>query len=83
MRKTRTKLTHAAAAKPPTKLQNLIDLLQRPEGADLAELMSATAWQAHSVRGAIAGTLKRKGCQIESAKVEGRRIYRIAARSVG
>ena len=41
------------------------------------------SWQAHSVRGAIAGTLKGKGCRIESEKLEGRRVYRIAERSAG
>ena len=81
MTKTRTKT--ADTTKAPTKLQSLIDLLQRPEGADLAEMMAATGWQAHSVRGALAGTLKRKGCSIESEKLAERRIYRIAERSAG
>jgi hypothetical protein len=81
MAKTRTKT--ADTTKAPTKLQGLIDLLTRPEGADLAEMMAATGWQAHSVRGALAGTLRRKGCLIASAKVDGRRVYRITERSAG
>ena len=54
-------------------------MLSRPEGASLAELALATGWQAHSVRGALAGNLKRKGCTIRSEKVDGERRYRIGA----
>ena len=54
-------------------------MLQRPEGASLDEIVAATGWQAHTVRGAIAGALKRKlGLSVASEKVEGRgRVYRI------
>jgi hypothetical protein len=38
--------------------------------------MAATGWQAHSVRGALAGSLKKKGILVESAKTDGRRVYR-------
>ena len=51
----------------------------RPEGASLAELVAATGWQAHSVRGALAGSLKRKGHAIVSEKLDGERRYRIGA----
>ncbi len=56
---------------------------QPKEGASIADLMKATGWQAHSVRGAISGNLKKKlGLGIISEKVEGRgRVYRIAATS--
>ncbi len=62
-----------------TKQALLIDLLRRPEGATIAEIVEATAWQAHTVRGAIAGALKKKlGLTIMSAKDETRgRVYRI------
>jgi hypothetical protein len=54
-------------------------MLRRPEGATVPEVVEATGWQAYTVRGAIAGALKKKlGLQISSEKVEGRgRVYRI------
>ena len=60
------------------KLGSLVELMRRPEGADLAALMAATGWQAHSVRGALAGALKKRGFQILSEKESGQpRRYRI------
>jgi hypothetical protein len=69
-----------AAVRPGTKLVLLVDLLQRKGGATIAEMMKATGWQPHSVRGAISGALKKKlGPAVSSEKVEGRgRVYRIA-----
>ena len=71
----------AAAVRPGTKQALLVDLLQRDGGATVDEIGQATGWQAHSVRGAISGTLKRKlGLTIASETVDGRgRVYRIAA----
>jgi hypothetical protein len=68
-----------AALRSGTKLALLLDLLQRKGGATIAEVMKATGWQAHSVRGAISGALKKKlGLAVASDKVEGRgRVYRI------
>ena len=43
-----------------TKLDLIISLLSRADGASLGELTEATGWQTHSVRGAIAGSLKEK-----------------------
>ena len=62
-----------------TKQARLIEMLRRPDGATIAELVKAIAWQAHSVRGAMSGALKKKlGLTIETQNVEGRgRIYRI------
>ena len=76
-----TKLAPSAppAAATPSKLEQIVVLLSRPEGASLAELVAATGWQAHSVRGALAGSLKRKGHAIQSEKVAGERRYRIGA----
>jgi hypothetical protein len=56
-------------------------MLKRPEGATIAEVVEALQWQAHTVRGAIAGALKKKlGLKIESEKVDAERgrVYRIA-----
>lgn len=62
-----------------TKQAQVIALLQRPEGATLAEIAAATSWQSHTVRGMIAGALKKKlGLPITAEKVEGRGMaYRI------
>jgi hypothetical protein len=65
---------------PQGKLGLLVGLLRRPGGATLPDIMVATGWQAHSVRGAIAGAVKKKlGLDVVSAKVEGIRVYRISA----
>jgi hypothetical protein len=64
-----------------TKLARLEALLRRPEGATLDQISTSIGWQAHSVRGAMSGALKKKqGFTITSDKAEdGQRIYRIAA----
>jgi hypothetical protein len=58
----------------------VIGLLQRPEGATIAQIMEATQWQQHTVRGTLAGTLKKRlGLTIHSSKeAGGQRVYRIA-----
>ena len=57
----------------------MIAMLQRKTGATIAEIVEATGWQQHTVRGAFAGALKKKlGLTIVSEKVDGRgRVYRI------
>ncbi len=71
--------TTTDAAPRQTKQQIMIDLLRRPEGAGIEEIIAATGWQSHTVRGAISGALKKKlGLEITSKKVEGLgRVYRI------
>ena len=65
---------------PKGKLGAVADLLRRPQGASIAEMAEATGWQAHSIRGALAGALRRKhGLAISSEMAEGGRVYRIAA----
>ena len=61
-----------------TKQELLIAMLTRPEGATVPEVVAATGWQPHTVRGAFAGALKKKlGLEIRSDKVDGRgRVYR-------
>ena len=58
----------------------VIDLLRRPDGATIAQIMAATGWRAHTVRGLFAGALKkRRGLAVTSEKPQGgERIYRIA-----
>ena len=63
-----------------SKQARLVEMLKRPEGTTIAEAATALDWQHHTVRGALAGALKKKlGLTIDSEKVEGRgRVYRIA-----
>ena len=63
-----------------TKLGSMIAALRRPEGATIPEMKQATGWQAHSVRGAISGNLKKKlNLEVTSEVIENRgRVYRIA-----
>ena len=66
------------AAEATGKLGALVALLLRPEGASLEAMQAATGWQAHSVRGAIAGSIKKKlGFAVTSEKSEAGRVYRI------
>ena len=70
----------APKARAGTKQAKLIGMLRAPEGATVAEIVTATGWQPHTVRGVIAGALKKKlGLDVSSDKVDGRgRVYRIA-----
>lgn len=67
---------------PVTKHAQLLQLLNRPEGASIEDMMQATEWQQHSVRGFLAGTVKKKmGLALTSSRAEGEaRRYRIATR---
>ena len=57
------------AIRAGTKQAQIIALLQRPEGASIAEIVEATGWLAHSAKGLISGGLKKKlGLQITSVK---------------
>ena len=62
-----------------SKQAKVIEMLKRDEGATLSQIIEATGWQPHTVRGAISGALKKKlGYVIKSRKLEGgERIYRI------
>jgi hypothetical protein len=68
----------APAPAPKGKIAALIALLRCPEGATIEAMMAATGWQAHSVRGALSGSVKKKlGLTVGSGKTNGVRTYRI------
>jgi hypothetical protein len=74
------KATPAPKTKAPSKGHTLIAMLSRPEGATIAAMMEASRWQQHSVRGFLAGTVKKKlGRELVSQKEESGRVYRIVA----
>jgi hypothetical protein len=63
---------------PQTKTAMLVALLSAPGGATINQLSIATGWQVHSVRGALAGVIKKKlGLKVISQITEGGRIYHI------
>ena len=70
-----------ARTRAGSKQAKLIEMLKRPDGATIPEVVDALEWQAHTVRGAIAGALKKKlGIEVTSEKVDGRgRVYRVAS----
>lgn len=82
--KTKAEPVPTAANANTTKSAGVIALLRRSEGASLEEMMSETGWQKHSVRGFLAGALKKKhGLVAVSEKdPEGRR-YRLQADGQG
>ena len=68
----------AAAAPRQSKQAAVIALLRRPEGVTVAEIVAATGWQPHTVRGLFSGTLKKKlGLALSSAEEDRGRVYRI------
>ena len=72
------------AAPKPGKIDKIIAMMRRPKGASINDLTKATAWQAHSVRGAISGTLRKKqGLNVVSEKSGDVRLYRITDKAVG
>jgi Protein of unknown function (DUF3489) len=67
----------AGTARDGSKAAKILDLLKRPEGATLKSLMKASDWQAHSVRGFLSGTIRKKmGLKVASTKTkDGERTY--------
>lgn len=63
-----------------SKLDAVVTLLKRPKGASIVELCKATGWQAHSIRGALSGAIKKKmALPLVSEKTDGLRRYRIGS----
>jgi hypothetical protein len=72
----------SAATRAGSKQAKLVELLRHANGASIAEMVKATGWQAHSVRGVMSGVLKKKlGLTIISTKEERGRVYRVAGSS--
>lgn len=72
-----TRAKKARAPRAESKGAKILELIGRPKGATLGEIMKATEWQAHSVRGFISTLGKKHGIKIESSKTEaGDRLYR-------
>jgi hypothetical protein len=66
------------AARPDTKHARIIAMLRAPAGTTIAAIMSATDWQQHSVRGFLAGVVRKKlGLNLVSEQTDKGRIYRI------
>ena len=73
-----TKDTTAKPARDGSKTAQVVAMLQRKNGATLAEIMEKMGWQRHTVRGFMAGAMKKAGYTVESFKPEGgARTYRI------
>ena len=67
----------STAPRTPTKASIVVELLRRPEGATLTELVDATDWLPHSTRAALTG-LRKKGHVLEKSKRDNATCYRIA-----
>ncbi len=79
---TKPKAKKAAAGKSKSKTEQVLTLLGRPAGASIPAMMKSTGWQAHSVRGFLAGSLKKRGHALSSQVDEGGvRRYRLAAQA--
>jgi uncharacterized protein DUF3489 len=66
------------AARPDTKHARIIAMLRKPTGATIAAIMTATEWQQHSVRGFLAGVVRKKlGLNLTSEQTDKGRVYRI------
>ncbi len=66
------------APRADTKLERVIAMLRSPKGVTLDQLVNATEWQRHTVRGAISGAIKKKlGLNVISEARDGKRTYRI------
>ena len=72
---------HPKTKKPDraSKQSQVVAMLQSPKGATITAMMKATGWQQHSVRGFLAGVVrKRLKLKLSSKKVDGNRVYQIA-----
>ena len=76
--------TASRSANPGSKQSRVIAMLRSPRGTTIAAMMKATDWQQHSVRGFLAGVVrKRLKLKLSSKKVDGNRVYQIAGGNGG
>jgi hypothetical protein len=81
-RKIRSSVKRTNPTAPNTRAKSKQDavlaLLSRPQGATIAAMIEATGWQSHSVRGFLAGVVRKKlGLTLDSEKTDGERVYRL------
>jgi len=68
----------ALAASNLSKHDRILNLLRHPDGASISKLMQATQWQAHSIRGYISGTIKKRlALKVTAIKVDGINHYHL------
>jgi hypothetical protein len=68
----------SSAPRAESKGAKILELIGRPKGASLAEIVKATNWQKHSIRGFLSTAAKKHSLTIESTKTEsGDRVYQI------
>jgi len=80
-KKAAAKEERPAGVRGGTKMAQVIEMLQRKNGVTISEIMSKMAWQKHTVRGFMAGAMKKAGYTVESFKPEGgERTYRLPAK---
>ena len=71
---------HLKKSDSGSKQSRVIAMLRSPTGATIAAMMETTGWQQHSVRGFLAGVVrKRLKLKLGSRKVEGHRVYQISS----
>jgi len=77
--KARSPRAQVSRRRSATKAETIVALLRRSHGTNIAELMKATGWQAHSIRGFLAGTVKRRmRLSLASERSDGKdRRYRV------
>lgn len=69
----------AKTEKSGSKQSRVLAMLRSPQGATIATMMKATGWQQHSVRGFLAGAVKKRlKLNLTSEKADGNRVYRIS-----